>query len=245
MVLLGVVGVALFLLGSAVRATISAEHGQHGPAPVSVGQTPEAIARRLDYRPYLLRALDQRHDPDARQAVALADQAAGAVPRFLYPDKPPVDYGHAVSYAVFELPREVPTFSTITAFGDAALNLGLGGATLLLFGWMLALDFCYRRCAATTVPMVAIRILLIQMAFDVGSPPVLATVTLARSVAVLGIVLITIRVATELLPRRSPRWSPRRPTFARPGRSVPLGRPAAGRRWPTWLAGPAVMAAEA
>ncbi len=240
-VLLGAVGVALFLLGSAVRATISAEHGQHGPAPVSVVQTPEAIARRLDYRPYLLRALDQRHDPDARQAVALADQAAGAVPRLLYPNKPPVDYGHAVSYAVFELPREMPTSSTITAFGDAAINLGPVGATLLICGWMLTLDACYRRCVATTVPMMAIRILFIQMAFDIGTPPVLAIVTLVRSVAVLGVVLVVIRVATYLLPRRSPRH----PTVARPGWWGPPPRPTAGRRWPTWPAGPALTGAGA
>ncbi|WP_261567621.1 hypothetical protein [Frankia gtarii] len=229
LVLLGAAGVALFLLGSSVRATISAEHGQHGPAQVSLGQTPETIIRRLDYRPYLLRALDQRHDPDARQAVALSDQAASAAPRFLYPNKPPVDYGHAVSYAVFELPRDVPTFSTITAFGDAVLNLGLGGATLLICGWVLALDACYRRCAATTVPMVAIRILLIQVALDVGTPPVLATVTLVRSVAMLGVVLVAIRVATDLLPRRSPRH----PTVARLGRSAPRSRPTTGRQRPT------------
>ncbi|WP_248840659.1 hypothetical protein [Frankia sp. AgKG'84/4] len=217
----------LFVAGSSVRAGQAASAGYQSTTP---GSLAEVVIRRLDYRPYLLRALEVKDDPEVRSVVALRDQAGVLVPRLLYPGKPTADQGRRISHAVFDLPADLPTSSTITAFGDGVVNLGLVGAMGLLGVWVLVLDGVFRRVAgAASVSGYALRIALLETAFDTAPPPILQLATAVRTLCAVGVVLMLLAtitrgrrriIASPTLPRPLSATA-RTPAGASPVRSPP------------------------
>ncbi|MCK9923021.1 hypothetical protein MXD61_14270 [Frankia sp. AgPm24] len=189
----------LFVAGSIVRSDLADASGyQFGASNPTSGPLGTVVVRRLDYRPYLLRALELRDDPGARAAVRLDDQLGVLVPRFLYPNKPTADQGRRLSHAVFDLPPDLPTSSTITAFGDGVINLGLVGAMLLIGAWVLVLDTMFRAAGrGRSVAACALRIMVLQAAFDTATPPIMQLATSLRALGILSLLLATLAMLTR------------------------------------------------
>ncbi|MGY1681920.1 hypothetical protein [Geodermatophilus sp. SYSU D01176] len=130
----------MFTLAAVVKNRAASEAGfsSSGTQLVTSDTVVETVARRLDLSSYLERALEYRDVDRALDAISLTDQARAVIPRFLWPDKPQVDYGPRVAQAFFGATSD-RTSSTITTVGDTRLNLG---SVMPLAGMALGLILC-------------------------------------------------------------------------------------------------------
>jgi hypothetical protein len=115
----------MFTLAAAVKNQAAEEAGlvSSGSQLVTADNVVESVTARMDLSSYLERGIQYRDVEIALDAISLDDQARAAIPRFLWPEKPQVDYGHRVASVFFGATSD-RTSSTITTVGDTILNLG-------------------------------------------------------------------------------------------------------------------------
>lgn len=192
--------VALFLFGAAIRTQAATQVNARGgiETTVGTGNLTSTVAERLDYVPVLAQAIYLRHDTQARSAVRLSDQVLAATPRFISHHKKPVAYGELVAVAFFGMPPGAPTASTITTLGDGIVNLGLAGALLMLGAYLALLDAVFRHVGGRPTPRnLVVLVILAQMAFDIGSPVILAAIGTVRTLLP---ALLIVAIVDKLLP---------------------------------------------
>jgi cell division protein FtsW (lipid II flippase) len=155
-----------FTVAAAVKsaAAADADLSSRGTQLVDADTIVDSVAQRLDLSSYLEQGLAYRGVERAHETVAYSGQARALVPRFLWPEKPAMDYGQQVA-AVFYGATSGATSSTITTVGDAALNLG---AAMPLVGVALGLVLCRTelgvRGRAGVLPLVLTAILTYEFA---------------------------------------------------------------------------------
>ncbi|MBX6389560.1 MAG: hypothetical protein IRZ08_11275 [Frankia sp.] len=188
---LAVATLFLFAAEQRVHDVTADSYVGSGAQSVDLDNMLEVVTSRMDHAPFLARGIEMRADASAQAAVALSDQVAAVVPRFLYEQKDVVAYGRAVARAFYGVDPHSTTSSTITAYGDAVVNLGVAGALVLIVGHVALIDHLHRRLGASgSVRALAMRVALLQIAvFNIGTPVVLSLVGMLRIclvVAVLG-----------------------------------------------------------
>lgn len=193
----------LLLNGASVRQNDATAAG-YASAGISVSNALPTVVQRFDESTYLARADESRHDPAAREAVSLRNQLAAIVPRFLYPSKGIVDYGHQVSVAVYGAPASTRNSSTVTTFGDALINVGVAGGVILVAIYVFLFDSVFRRMrSAATVRALSVRVALVMAAVNLEAPAVLNLVGILRvSLAIVVAQWLVARVFTPLAGRR-------------------------------------------
>jgi hypothetical protein len=97
---------------------------------------------RLQLGTYLDVAIEHGDDAGLKEAVSWGPQLQAAVPRFLWRDKPVVDYGNQVSVALYGSPFKRSS-TPITTVGDILLNFGPFGVVLM----GLFVGYAFRRVA--------------------------------------------------------------------------------------------------
>ena len=139
--ILAAVAVAGFIVGANVRnvAATQLDVSSEGTQLFSLDQALPVVTRRLDEGAPLQAAIQFQDSLSVQEAVSWTFQVEALIPRFLWPDKPVIDYGQRVSVAVYgEYGR---TSSTITTIGDTLVNFKIPGMIIaaILLGFVLRL----------------------------------------------------------------------------------------------------------
>jgi hypothetical protein len=172
--------VGLFALGVASREDALSTAGV-SQNKISLSNFLPTVIQRFDESTAISKAQEVRNDPNARRAVSILDQGAVIVPRFLYPAKGVVDYGHQVSVVIYGEPDAAHNSSTVTTFGDALINLGFEGAVALLVAYVFIFDTAFRRVGATSsVTSMSIRVAVFVALMDLEAPVMLSLISLVR-----------------------------------------------------------------
>ena len=158
----------------------------------------ENVTTRFQLASSLDMAVEHRNDATAIEAVSWTTQIQAVVPRFLWQDKPIVDYGQRVSAAIYG-PAYGKSSSTVTTIGDGLLNFGLAG---LLFIGLLA-GYFFRWVAqringgagALSILMAAVAV---QSAIGQEQPIILLLIGILRN----GLLVGGLWVAATLIVRR-------------------------------------------
>jgi hypothetical protein len=137
---LGLVAIVGFSVGANVRSGIATELGASslGTQLFSVDQALPVVAARLDLGPALQAAIQYQDDPSVEEAVSWTSQVKAFIPRFLWPDKPIIDYGQQISRSVYGLGYGQSS-ATISTVGDVLVNFKIPGVFLASFVLGLAL----------------------------------------------------------------------------------------------------------
>lgn len=141
------IGASVLVVGTLIqiaafqRAQISRDLGRgvtEGTRTFSLSD-PLAFADRFDYVAFAGPALNADVTPAAKAAVSPVRQLQALIPRVLWPGKPAILYGEEVGLALFNVPREYHSSSTITFLGDLFVQ---GGAILVVIvGALFAMVF--------------------------------------------------------------------------------------------------------
>lgn len=133
--------VVTFVIGARVKNQAANE--QHvtnsGTQLFGLRDAARQVATRLDYGYELSHAVAFAEDHNLREAVKLQQQLQAGIPRFLWPGKPPVDYGQQVSVAAYGL-RYGQSSSFLTDVGDQYVNFKTPG--VVIGGFILGLALC-------------------------------------------------------------------------------------------------------
>jgi hypothetical protein len=143
---LALVAIAGFVLGANVRNGVITQLSPtaEGSQLFGLDQAIPIVARRLDLGVPLEQAIRHQNDPSVESALSWTFQVQAFVPRFLWPDKPIIDYGQQVSVTVYGL-QYGQSSSTLSTVGDVLVNLKLGGVVIIAFFLGLALTLAERR----------------------------------------------------------------------------------------------------
>lgn len=135
---LSIFAVGGYFVGAGVRSVTTAELGLQSPV-IGSDQALAAVVSRLDLATPLQQGILYQNNPSVKAALSWTSQIVAFVPRFLWPDKPIIDYGQSVSVTVYGLPHGESS-STITTIGDAIVNFQTPGVVVisLLLGLGLA-----------------------------------------------------------------------------------------------------------
>lgn len=97
----------------------------------------QSLLLRIDLMYAVDVSVSSQDSPLAQEAVDWANFAFVWIPRFLYPDKPVVDYGQGITEMIYG--KDYLSSSTVSWLGDTLINTGEGGVMLFagLFGAML------------------------------------------------------------------------------------------------------------
>lgn len=133
--------IGTFVIGAQVKNRAANEQhvASSGTQLFGLNQAVKQVATRLDYGYELSRAVTLADDHNLRAAVNLGTQIQAGVPRFLWPGKPPVDYGQQVSVAAYSL-RYGQSSSFLTDIGDQYVNFK--GPGVVIGGLLLGLAMC-------------------------------------------------------------------------------------------------------
>jgi hypothetical protein len=126
-------------------------------------------------------AIKYQNDKAAKEAVSWTAQVEAVVPRFLWPEKPNVDYGQRVSVTMYGLTNGYSS-STITSIGDSLLNFGPLG--LLLIGLFAGYAFRWiaaRVDAGVGGPSILVAVVVIDSALNQEQPIVLSLIGILRN----------------------------------------------------------------
>lgn len=134
--------ISTFMLGANVRNDAATRLGisSSGTRLFTLENAADNTLTRLQAGSSLDKAIEFQNDTTAKEAVSWATQLAAVIPRFLWPEKPNVDYGQRVSVAIYGYTYGQSS-STVTTIGDSLLNFGLVG--LVLIG--LLVGYAFRR----------------------------------------------------------------------------------------------------
>ncbi|PZS30470.1 MAG: hypothetical protein DLM58_13695 [Pseudonocardiales bacterium] len=125
------------MIGAQVKNRAANEQhvASSGTQLFGLNQAVKQVPTRLYYGYQLNRAVTLADDHNLRAAVNLGTQIQAGVPRFLWPGKPPVDYGQQVSVAAYSL-RYGQSSSFLTDVGDQYVNFKVPGVVIgaLLLG---------------------------------------------------------------------------------------------------------------
>ncbi len=143
---LTIVVVVGFIVGANVRSGVATELGasSQGTQLFSLDQALPIIASRLDLGAPLQTAIQYQDDPSLKGAVSWTSQIQAFIPRFLWPDKPIIDYGQQVSATAYGL-QYGQSSSTISTVGDTLVNFKIPGLVIVSLGLGLALSLAERR----------------------------------------------------------------------------------------------------
>src|SRR5450631_131016 len=132
--------ISTFVLGANVRnaAANNLWVSSSGTQLFTLDNALANTSTRLQLASSLHTAIEHRNDMAAKDAVSWTTQFQAVVPRFLWPEKPVVDYGQRVSVAMYGLAYGRSS-STVTTVGDCLLNFGLVG--LVLIGLLVGYGF--------------------------------------------------------------------------------------------------------
>ena len=187
--LVGIVMASAFL-GASVKNSAADELGVQsaGTQELRIDKFAETAALRLQLAAYLEAAAQNRHSDAARDAVGWEQQVKALVPRLMWPGKPNVDYGQRVSVAFFGL-KYGQSSSTLTIVGDALVNFGLIGVSLIgiLIGVLLrGLErVAHPRISGLALPFVVVAISLV---IRLEQPFLLLLIGLLRDFVVVALV---------------------------------------------------------
>jgi hypothetical protein len=143
---LALVAVVGFIVGANVRSGIAAGLGvsSQGTQLFSADQALPIVATRLDLGAALQTAIQYQDDPSLNEALSWSSQVQAFIPRFLWPDKPIIDFGQQVSVTVYGL-QPGQSSSTISTIGDTLVNFKIPGVVVVPFVLGLALSLVERR----------------------------------------------------------------------------------------------------
>jgi hypothetical protein len=134
--------VASFIIGASVRNATATQLGvsSAGTQVVSLEQLFPVVTTRLDLGTALQTAIEFQDSRSVQEAISWTFQVQALIPRFVWPDKPVIDYGQRVSVAVYGYSYG-QTSSTITTIGDTLVNFGIPGMIIaaVLLGFVLSL----------------------------------------------------------------------------------------------------------
>lgn len=137
--------ITTFVLGANIRNSAATRLGvsSSGTQLFTLDNALINTSTRLQLGTYLDTAIKYRNDAGLKEAVSWGTQLQAAVPRFLWRDKPNVDYGNQISVAMYGS-ASARSSTPITTIGDCLLNYGPVG--LVLIG--LLVGYAFRRVAA-------------------------------------------------------------------------------------------------
>lgn len=177
-----------FSVGAQVKDASATQLGvsSQGTQLFGFSEAVNDLAVRLDLSDPLQQGILYQDDPGVRNAVSWETQIAASMPRFLWPDKPVVDYGQNVSVSVYGL-RYGQSASTVTAIGDTLINFGLPGVVLtsLILGYVLARCERSIRSGIGMSSLVAAAVLSYSVVEGEG-PLILSVVGVIRSLLVVA-----------------------------------------------------------
>ncbi len=121
-----------FTIGSVVKnsAAKEARVSSSGTQFFTLDNALKNTSTRLQLDSSLETAIKYRDSAAAKEAVSWEKQLGAVAPRFLWPDKPIVDYGQRVSVAMYGMAYGQSS-STVTTIGDSLLNFGSVGLALI------------------------------------------------------------------------------------------------------------------
>jgi len=121
-----------FIIGANVKNSAANEVGvsSSGTQLFTMDNALKNTSTRLQLDSSLDTAIKYRGSAAAKEAVSWEKQLGAVVPRFLWPEKPIVDYGQRVSVAIYGMIYGQSS-STVTTIGDALLNFGSVGLALI------------------------------------------------------------------------------------------------------------------
>jgi hypothetical protein len=208
---LAVGGVGGFLVGAAVRTGAAEESGLTAQAQQNQQATDlSAVVARIDLGGYLGQALLYQDDPALRDAVAWQAQAGAVIPRFLWPEKPTVDYGTRVSAAAYGM-HDTRSSSTISTLGDTVVNWGMAGVVIAGVVLGALLGWTERRVrAGTGVAALVLAAGLSAFVVQQEMPLLLWVIAMVRTMLVVSAVWVVATVAGRRghVPTAGPKTSP-------------------------------------
>ena len=174
--------VFIFIAAAGVKNTASSEF--RGSVQDSSLSNLDVILTRLDYGKPLEEAIVNSNNYGVQQAVNWSDQLTAGLPRFLWPEKPVVDYGQKVSVAVYGL-KYGESSSFITIIGDTFVNLGTLGVAVGSVMLGLLLSALERRVrAGTGLPTFVLAAALAYSIMNSEATLIFFAITLIRTILV-------------------------------------------------------------
>jgi hypothetical protein len=146
LIILAILAVGGFFLGANVRnsAATQLSFSNQGTQLFGLGEAVPILANRLDLGQTLSLAIQVQKNAEVQEAVAWTSQVQAFVPRFLWSDKPVVDYGQLVSTIVFGNTTGLSS-NSLTTIGDILVNFGIAGVALASVLLGFGLTFFERR----------------------------------------------------------------------------------------------------
>lgn len=157
---LAVIAISGFVSGAHVRQDVAIEQraSSKGSKVFGWDEALPILSERLDHTTPLQRAVELRDDSTLQHAVSWSAQLEAFIPRFLWPEKPVVDYGQQVTAALHGQ-AYAPSSSTITNIGDLLVNFGIAGvlaASVLLGAGLRVAELRVRGGAGTPSLVLAV-----------------------------------------------------------------------------------------
>jgi hypothetical protein len=175
--------ISTFMLGSNVRNEAASRLGisSSGTRLFTLDNAAHNTLTRLQLGSSLGKAIEFQNDKTAKAAVSWTTQFAAVIPRFLWPEKPIVDYGQRVSVAIYGYTYGQSS-STVTTVGDSLLNFGLVG--LVLIGFLAG--YAFRRFEMRLRSnsgwlSVVVGIVIVYSVLDQESPVILIIIGILRN----------------------------------------------------------------
>jgi hypothetical protein len=177
-----------FILAANIKNTAAADLGvtSSGTQLFTSDNAITNTATRMQLASPLNTALKYRDDAAARDAVSWTTQVEAVVPRFLWPEKPTVDYGQRVSVVMYGLVSGHSS-STVTTIGDCLLNFGRIG--LLLIGLLVGYAFRWvsaRIDAGARGLVILVSVVVIYSSLNQEQPIALIIVGIIRNIVLVG-----------------------------------------------------------
>ena len=181
--LLLILTISGFILAANVRSTAASSLGvtSSGTQLFTLDNAVIKTATRMQLASSLDTALKHRNDTAAKEAVSWTTQVEALIPRFLWPEKPNVDYGQRVSVAMYGLAYGQSS-STVTTIGDSLLNFGRVG--LILMGLLVGYAFRWvasRVDAGASVLPILVSVIVVYSGLNQEGPIILILVDILRN----------------------------------------------------------------
>jgi hypothetical protein len=186
------VAVIGFIAAANVKDRVATDLGASsaGTRLFGIEQTLPMLSARLDSGAPLQRAIDLNSDSSVQEAVSWSAQAEAIVPRFLWPDKPVIDYGRQVAASAYGL-RHLNTSSTLSTLGDTFINVKVYGVAIVAMLLGFALNKAERMIRnGVGLPTLVIAGVLSVVVVGQEEPLILALVGLVRNTLLASALLL-------------------------------------------------------
>ena len=188
--ILAAVAVANFVVGANVRNVAATQLGvsSEGTQLFSLDQALPVVTTRLDEGAPLQAAIQFQDSLSVQEAVSWTFQVEALIPRFIWPDKPVIDYAQRVSVAVYGY-QYGQTSSTITTIGDTLVNFKIPGMIIaaVLLGFVLSLAERRVRSSVGLASLVLAAALSYAVAGSQEEPLILVVAGVLRNVLVAAV----------------------------------------------------------